>query len=207
MRVFAIDPGVVNLGFVDAAVDCKTNECQVTDADVIDVRYLPHKTVALRHCCLCHTLQLSSYVHHFVQEYSLQSCDTVVIEQQPPCSAGYATQQLLQAYLCVAPVLIHTKSIHRVYGATNTDTYNERKAKSIAFAAPHLIHQQSFHDASRQHDIADAYCVLRAYLHTIASERAPTKAHVSRPDSFDEFISKFAYKPILQNTQSLQDTS
>lgn len=190
MRVVGIDPGVVNLGFVDALLTAPT--FRVVDAQVIDVRYLQHKTVAACQCQLPHTLELSSYIAHFIQEYRLQDADVVLIERQPPQSAGYATQQLLQALLRQQPKLVHPTAIQRMYGATKSDTYELRKQKSVAFARPYLSNCQHFATSERQHDIADAVCMLKTYC----DSKLKTPDVKPPSMSFEEFISQYAYDEI-----------
>lgn len=192
MRVVSIDPGVVNLGVVDALfVD---NEFTITDAQVVDVRQVKHKTVAICDCQLSHATELSSYVAHFVQEHQLLDADKVIIERQPPKSAGYATQQLLQAFLVKPPILVHPARVRQVYNASATDTYDQRKQKSVAFAQPYLSHHQAFALTERKHDIADAVCMLFTLRDQLPKTKRPAEV-TAKPSSmsFERYIKQFAY--------------
>jgi hypothetical protein len=203
MRVIAIDPGISNLGVVvGTAGAARPGRSPLADfcVDRADRFSLckaagcVHGRVCGRDCALGHANSLPNRVLHFAQEYNFDEADVVVMERQPPQSAGYVVEQLLQAAFGSKIAHVTPREIQGVYGACSTDGYDERKAKACAYAARFLGRISSFSNLDRQHDVADAICAAAAHLQKRPAPRQYEVVPYNDCDTFRDFLQQFSHQ-------------
>lgn len=214
--LIGVDPGVTNCGVVVVSVQnykagvCPMRSCEVLRCELFNLQSSAgnvHARVPACQCCLRHGNDLASRVSHMVQEFDMHQAFRVVVEQQPPQSAGYATEQLIRSCLVnfssVAP-----REIHCLYNGTKTKsakrTYEERKLLAESYASEHLMDFPSYTLADRKHDMADAFVAVCAWIRGNRQQSPLTQRHTctkvaeaTKPfetcDSFESFIQQFSY--------------
>lgn len=197
MLVAGLDPGLVNCGVVVASVDTATGRLTVLRWGLVDLSSEAgclHQRVSIRVCSLAHTT-LADRVRHLAQEYDFESCDAIVCESQPPQSAGYCTEQLLLADFVDKWRRVAPSAVWRVYGGTQGMGYEERKARAERFAAGYLDGWAEYGALSRRHDVADALCVVSAWLGKAVELRRVEERQaqcLERTETFGKFIEQFA---------------
>jgi len=203
MRVAGIDPGVSNFGIVVCDIADPDPRLRVSQriavlrAGNVSLRSscgCMHDRVPLAHCSLGHTNDLPSRIAHVAQDFELDKCDRVVVERQPPQSAGYVVEQILRMLLGNL-TFVEPRQIHKTYGALRGDSYDERKRKCEAYTSAFFAGRSEFDLAVRRHDMADAMAAVVCYAHRSAM-RPPTAAPLPRVSfdksaDFEAFIGQF----------------
>lgn len=182
MRVASFDAGITHVGMVIADVSQRDNAVAVREARCVDLADVAHRRVPRAACALSHSNSLASRFAHFMQEFepTLREAELVLVEQQPPGSAGCVFEQLLLFALPSKARTVHPRSVHAFFRIGHLD-YEARKSAAERIARPHLAGIDTSR-ASRMHDIADALCILlfhtaQAHKQQLAQRRAvPTSA-------------------------------
>jgi hypothetical protein len=191
----AFDPGVVNVGVVAATV--------ADGKPVLDLarRYnlsadigCLHRRVKRCRCLLHHTEDFACRTLHLFQELRLESAEKIIVERQPPQSAGYTFEQLLLANFPEKLYRVSPRRVHAVYKGQYAFDYEERKQMCVAFCDTYLGSFKEYTLEVRRHDIADAYCALTAYFQdtrpVVVQDPPPIPSSVNR-DNFGAFLDQF----------------
>jgi hypothetical protein len=169
MFVISIDIGYYNLGIVKAII--KDGKPEVLEAKKVDLTVFSHNTVPFCNCTLVHSREPADLVAHFVQEYQqdLYGASTIYIERQPP--GGLQNIEALLMYIFRSKiVLVSPNAMHKYFGISHLD-YEGRKEKTIQLASEYLKNNSYYQSLSRQHDIADAVCLLLYALSKVKKVR------------------------------------
>lgn len=208
--LIGVDPGVTNCGVVVASVEetvpgtdatrgVSVVRCELFSLETAVGNF--HSRVPACQCRLRHDNDLAMRVMHMIQEFDMSNARYVLIERQPPQSAGYTTEQLLRSGLTNIEY-VHPNEIHRVYirGLSAKPAYDERKALAEAYAYPFLKGFASYETSSRKHDMADALVAICAWVKRNRGRKAvprPSPSLHIRPleecDGFEGFIEQFSY--------------
>lgn len=172
MLVASFDVGIINLALVIARVDVDTHQVKdVLQTELIDTTCMGHTRVPADQCALGHTKTVTDRLMHVVQERpELAQCDVVLIERQP-IQGHTDVQEVLFLLFREKAVLVSPNAMHKHFGI-QTVPYEWRKVYTVQIATPFLSHHPQFNAAQRQHDMADALCILLFWLHT---QRESTK--------------------------------
>ena len=164
MRVLSIDPGYTHLGCLYALADWRTGDVQVNHTELMNLHHVDAgRTIALKLLSLIRT-------HPFFDE-----CDVLLIERQPPGGVGAVVENCLAIIYHHKTTLVNPTSMQGHYnmrGLSRTD----RKAFSVAFAREAGVPLPT---EERAHDIADAYLILRYWMHL--QKRTVSKYFPSNP--------------------------
>ena len=173
-RIVAFDAGITHVGMVEARADLAWQGLCVTRARCIDIARVAHDRVPREECTLKHDNTLASRFAHFLQENrpTIDAAAVVLVEQQPPGSAGQVFEQLL-LYAVPRTQQVHPRSVHKFFGHGHLD-YRARKRAAERAAAP-LLGTLAV-GAARMHDIADATCLL---IYTAEKRRREAVAAVA----------------------------
>ncbi len=189
LRIVCFDAGITHVGMVEARVRGDGWE----DVTVVAARCVDLTAIAGRAprgapaagCELRHGRTLAGRFAHFVREYepTLAAADCLLVEQQPPGSAGQCFEQLLLYALPGKTSTVHPRSVHKFFGHGELD-YDGRKRAAEKVAAPLLAGVQ-VGGADRMHDIADAVCILlfeaeRRRREAACRAAAPAVAHLQQ---------------------------
>ena len=209
MLVASFDVGIINLALVVAHVNIETNQVQrVVHAELIDTTCMRHTRVEADKCTLGHTKTATDRLMHVVQERpQLLGCDVVLIERQP-IQGHTDVQELLFFLFRDKAVLVSPNSMHKHFNIQNAP-YEWRKVYTVQIATPFLSGHPAFTGAERQHDMADALCILLYWLHAEHSKppvRAPREKerdvvvdtdeceHAATVAAFAQSMRKYAYQ-------------
>jgi len=150
-----------------------------------------------------------TYICNFFTEYAnvFTEASVLVIERQPPQSAGTAIELMFRERYGAKCVYIHPASIHARFGSAGY-TYDGRKARSVAAAIQFL--EEVYHvpgaaaaldvlaSMQRKHDCTDACLLLIMHCETQARARprAPDPSPVPTTTllPFAEFVEAYRYK-------------
>lgn len=137
----------------------------------------------------------------------LGACDVILVERQPPGSAGLSLEILLRERYGKKLWFAAPQSMHAAFGTAGY-TYDGRKERNVALAMAWLASLEptcggvadvvaSIRDETRRHDIADALLVLMFYLrktvpslgipHRVVTSRFFTPPKSSAPTLMDRF--------------------
>lgn len=161
LRILSFDAGITHVGMVEATVRADWSALKLVRAACIDLADVRHDRVPRDRCTLCHTNALAHRFAHFVQEHapSLEAADVILVEQQPPGSAGQPFEQMLLLHAGARACTVHPRSMHQRLGVRGD--YEERKIDSVKIASSRIDGLREAMDrAVRPHDIADAGCLL-----------------------------------------------
>lgn len=195
----AFDPGVVNVGVVAARIE-----------DGLPVPYLArrydlgadmgclHRRVTRCQCTLHHTDDFACRTLHLFQELGLDCAEKIIVERQPPQSAGYTFEQLLLGSFSHKLYRVLPRRVHIIYKGQHTRDYDIRKQLCVSFCDTHLGHLVDYTSEERRHDIADAYCGMLAYCEDTVSllSAVPIQKGILIPSSvtrenFGRFVDQF----------------
>ena len=172
MLVASFDVGIINLALVVAHVDVRHNRVeQVVHAELIDTTCMGHTRVEADTCSLGHTKTATDRLMHVVQERpELLRCDVVLIERQP--IVGHTdVQEILFLLFRDRAVLVSPNAMHKHFNIQRAP-YEWRKVYTVEIATPFLAGCLAFTAADRQHDMADALCILLYWLHAEHTKHA-----------------------------------
>ncbi len=172
-KILSIDIGVLHLGLL--RVDVDSDGFRIHSFSLVDITKYTHNTVSVNECTLPHTKTFADWIVHMVQEYQtwFDEATVILLERQPP--VGFVViEQILFLLHRARTVLISPRSMHSHFQIQHLD-YDARK-QWTTFRCIHALdtveHQLQFHCAlSRQHDVADAFCLF-LYWFEIRQRRA-----------------------------------
>ena len=162
IKILVVDVGVQHLGLVLALVRSDYTLSQVVDFNLVDISTYTHHNPSTRTQCLDrHTRTFADWTCHvFLEHPCFGEADQILVERQPP--GGFVViEQLIFSRFRDKTILVHPRTVHSFLGITGRD-YDGRKAYSEFFAAKYLSPEQreELGGLVRQHDIADAVCML-----------------------------------------------
>ncbi len=176
IRFVGIDVGISNIALVCATVQeqwfyDRSGHCNIRDvlratyAERVNMKDFIHRRITLSKCTLYHEKTASDRVDHFIQEFedAFRKADEILVERQPITGLTDVEQLLFRAFRDKVK-LIHPCSMHRHFGISNLD-YEGRKDKTVSMTAPYLGHMKEFLREDRQHDMADALCLIMFHCH------------------------------------------
>ena len=188
--MISVDIGLTNFAFVTATVD--RSRIEITDVRRLDLRSIGHKRVPFSECTLKHgNCAADLLLHLFQEEPVFQDADVILVERQPP--GGLKDyEQVVNAVYNSKVILVAPQTVHCFMGMRGLD-YNQRKQKSIEISATALATFPAFKSDVRQHDMADAYCILRTvydkwvFIWTHSPSSVPEKVSRDIASFFDSF--------------------
>lgn len=198
MFVLAIDVGIINLALVVARVRGATWQLEeVVHAELVDTTQMTHRVVDGDACTLGHTKTHTDRLMHVLQERPwVQRCEVVLIERQP--FQGHTdVQEVLFLLLRDRAVLISPNSMHKHFGI-RTLAYEWRKVRTVELAAPYLPPSRfpAYALMERQHDVADAVCMVVFWVavqHREAAEAEAKRVKLCETDAPHEVaVTQFA---------------
>jgi hypothetical protein len=160
--VLSFDAGITNVGMVAARVSDDWTSAEITYAACVDLADVRHDRVRKCDCKIPHTNSLAHRYAHFVQEMqpAFDEAKHFFVERQPPQSAGMVFEQLLLLHCQGYTTSVPPVKIHKRFNLPQGD-YDARKEASSKCAVelfPELLPYMQ--QARRDHDIADAACIL-----------------------------------------------
>ena len=209
LKVFSIDIGITNLGYVYAEINLHPpqhskikarmfngdyllnlknikKDITIIDCKRVDITHMRHNVVSRQHCCLYHERCIPDYIDHFVQETPFfEDCDVLIIERQPPVGITNV-QDLLFTKFRHKVLLISPGSVHKYFGLPSC-AYELRKEKSEQIAEEYLSGFDKFTENIRKHDISDAMLMI-IYYYKIKMEYVIEKSHIEIENTpFEQF--------------------
>lgn len=158
--IVCFDAGITHVGMVLAEADDDAwSNLRVMQVACVDLAAVEHRRVPRCECTLRHDKTLASRFAHFLQEHeaTIGAATDVIVEQQPPGSAGQVFEQLLLFSVPRAST-VHPRSVHVFHGYSHLE-YDGRKQAAERVAAP-LLEGCAHGSLTRSHDVADAVCIL-----------------------------------------------
>lgn len=186
-KVLSIDIGILNLGWVLSEIDDNYNLVKIISCKRIDISICYDKK-----SCKCdhkNFNRLAGRIKHMIEtNKEFDMADIILVEKQPP--VGLIAIEELLLYIFPNLFLISPRGVHGYYDISD-ESYEERKKSVVKIACKKLNKFESFTSESRQHDIADAYCILRYWLAKtgvkLRIENDYNKWKIQHPHKFDSF--------------------
>ena len=183
--VVCIDPGITSVGLfagvlTEAAAVASIRLCVAVNMMECKAEFGRPKHV--------HT-----YICNFFGAYAelLTEAAVLVVERQPPQSAGLAVEVMLRERYGAKCVFIHPASIHARFGSAGY-TYDGRKARSVAISVQFLEHVAELPGAAaaldvlagmeRKHDCTDACLMFIMYCEAAAKSASAAASAALKPD-------------------------
>lgn len=166
--VIAIDVGWINVGFVVAHLSVTFENLSIDSVKRVDLtnEQQMHQRVPRNKCSLCHTSDATDRVDHLIQEFEPEftRADFILLERQPITGLVHVEQLLYKAFRHKT-TLCHPIRMHKWLGIRHLD-YEQRKTETVKRALSYVQHLSGWPDVNeRQHDIADAVCMLQYWSH------------------------------------------
>lgn len=165
--VLSIDIGIRHLAFTLITTDREYNLGNIVGIDMIDITTFPHHDA--ENCQLYHQKTFADWMAHIFQYYQIifDNVDKILIERQPPMGLVVVEQLLLYKYR-EKTILVSPNSMHKHFHIGHLK-YNQRKEEvekifETHVQLPEVI--QEYNRFARKHDIADAFCIAKFWLHT-----------------------------------------
>jgi hypothetical protein len=185
-HVVCIDPGITSVGLVAGYINEDGTAAAVHTCAVVNMMTCTAGTLTARH--------VHTYISNFFDDYNnlFASADDIVIERQPPQSAGAPVELLFRERFVSKCLFIHPATLHSRFKLMGY-TYDGRKQRSVRLAQDFLRSIQatpalaSMAAMERQHDCADACLLFIMRLEQIAAAFVKTKPKAVMPDSFTDF--------------------
>lgn len=149
MILLGIDIGMINLAMVQVEIDDDTwNVSRIHMCQRIDL------------CKLTNSRETVDRVSALVDRYAyvFNTSDVILLERQPLCGMTHVEELLFFMFRNKCHK-VSPNSVHKYLGI-NTYDYEGRKEKSVARAKEYLGNMHDFNKEERQHDMADAMCIL-----------------------------------------------
>lgn len=165
-----IDVGYSSLGLVCVETCENYEEIYVEYVEKIDLRDIP----CTESCILKHSSDVVDRISHFIQHYQVRfdKADLILVERQPPGGLK-DVQALLFSHFRHKCSLVSPNTMHRHFNLPMGE-YEKRKEMTVELARPHMNHLHNFNKLRRQHDVADAFCMV---LMTIQQRSKAVQKH------------------------------
>jgi hypothetical protein len=185
-QVVCIDPGITSVGLVAGYINQDGTAAAVHTCAVVNIMDCTGSLFTARH--------VHTYISNFFHDYNdlFAAADDIVIERQPPQSAGAPVELLFRERFGSKCVFIHPATLHSRFKLMGY-TYDGRKQRSVLLAQDFLSSIQatraleSMAAMERQHDCADACLLFIMRLEQIAAEVVKTKAPTVIPETYTDF--------------------
>lgn len=162
MNVLGIDIGIVHLGLVLVRTNHRYVIEYVQKCDLVDITQFncDRKT-----CSLHHSHSVADYMKHLFVTYEdwFETADHIVVENQPPCGIT-SVQEIIKFVYRDKVTIISPVSMHKYLHISDL-CYEKRKEVTTECATKWLSDHREFMMQTRKHDIADAFCIVKYFLH------------------------------------------
>lgn len=200
--ILSIDIGIYHLGLVLIGCDVSYTTHRVLWFELVDITSCLCKSDEHPMCTLYHSNYIADRMAHVFQKYNdvFDGAHTILIEQQPPQGLTAVEQLILFKYRSKA-VMVHPSSVHKWMNWKYLN-YEQRKIESIRIFEQQLETQELIYMLDRyerKHDLADAYCMCRLFIHRqyiTHKYNAPTEVDPVKR-GYCIFLEQFRYKPCL----------
>lgn len=158
-NILSIDVGITNMGVVMSKVSMDYRLIKVTECKRVDISKIYCEEISQTHMN-----RLSGKMRHFLHKYKhlFESADFILCEQQPPNGLIVIQEILVFAYPDI--ILVSPRSVHCFLEIQNLD-YDQRKIATTKSATKWLSSFLDFENNTRKHDMADALCILKFWIH------------------------------------------
>ena len=148
MILLGVDIGMVNLAMVQVEIDDKWEVSRVHMCQRIDI------------CKLTNARETADRVSALVDTYThvFDTSDVILLERQPLCGMTHVEELLFFMFRNKCHK-VSPNSVHKFLGINKCD-YDGRKEKSVSRAREYLGDLHDFNKEERQHDMADAMCII-----------------------------------------------
>lgn len=167
MKILSIDVGILHLAIVGAEVNdlVRTRVIlpeEIYFCELINITELINECNV--GCKLYHEKTLCDYMMHLFQKFSqvFEDADKILIERQP-LQGIVAVQELILREYRGKSTLVSPNSMHK-YFQIGDYTYEQRKVIVVKTAKTYLLGFKQFCFNERQHDMADAFCIMYYHL-------------------------------------------
>ena len=174
-----MDVGLFNMGIVVAQIN-KGNIENILDCKQINIKeliqYCDHN------CNLEHNNCIADYMSHLFRDYKyFENADVILIERQPP-QGFISIQEITNFKYRKKVVMISPNQMHNYFRISGL-TYERRKEFTVEYARRWLTGFQDFTN-ERNHDIADAFCILSYYLTMLQNNEIKRKSTIKNFQQF-----------------------
>ena len=163
MFIVSIDIGLYHLGLIGAQVHDNYIIDTVTDCKLVNIKE-ETQFCTNGNCKLHHELCMSDYISHFIQNYGnlLDRAEIILLEQQPPL--GFISiQELIKFNYRNKTKMVSPCAMHAFFSIGHLSREG-RKNMTVKMAKNYLEGVGDFDDNERQHDLCDAYMLMKFYL-------------------------------------------
>lgn len=176
MKVIAVDVGLIHFSIIGATLpdDYLTRDNVIEESDItmcmlIDITKLIYSCDD-DDCKLHHDHVICDYMTHLFKKYDtiFESADIILVERQP-LTGICAVQELILYRYRKKTTLVSPNAMLNYFGILHIP-YENRKPLTVEIARKYLGNFEEFKTHKRQHDMADAACILYYYI-----DRARTK--------------------------------
>lgn len=204
MIIVGIDPGIISVGLVCVEVSSEYELVAVLACDAVNITL--------------ETERKGNHVHDLITAFMkvrrpmFDAADTIVIERQPPMSAGMGLEIMFRERFGHKCVFVSPKTLHVLFNLTGFE-YNARKERCVALVQHYVdgwkraevrgvdVLDKKLRNLDRKHDICDAILILTAWVQTQKSKsksksRQATSggpASASAPVDFKMFVETFRH--------------
>lgn len=190
MHVLCIDPGIVSIGIVQVVVNDDFTLKEIVSCDAINITKLTNGHV--------HDL-ISALLTQ--EKHIFDAVDAIVLERQPPMSAGMPLEIILRERYGDKLTFISPSTLHKAFGLQGYE-YDGRKQRCVEIVTEQLrrwaldgvlnaieasTRIQSMH---RKHDVCDAILILIYWLKHKHKEYVKNRPCAT---SFSTFIEQFRH--------------
>lgn len=175
-NLVSIDIGYSNMALIEISTNFK--EFTVKNIHKINLSIFNEREVHL---------SMTKFIAAYDDIFKI--ADLILIERQPP--QGLTNIQDILAYHYSSKVkLICPRSMHKHFMISKLD-YEDRKKHTVKITLKYLKEFPIFESESRQHDIADAFCLALYYI----EKNKPVEIIVPDkiPENLEEFFNSFKY--------------
>ena len=196
MIVVGIDPGIISIGLVCVEVSADYELVEVLECEAVNITLETHRK--------------GNHVHDLItaflktRERMFDTADVIVIERQPPMSAGMGLEIMLRERFGSKCVFISPSTLHVQFNLSGFD-YNARKERGVALVLRHVqvwrdafvkgadMLEKKLHCLVRKHDICDAILLLTSWV----QRQKKNEQSVRKASSvgFTAFIETFRHIP------------
>ena len=179
--IIAIDPGIVNLGFIAGTLGA--DDIQIDTIDNVDLTTFPGDHLPDK---------ISAFVESRRELFT--AARKIIIEKQPPQSAALAVEAVLYMIFKSngwSVRFVHPTSTASFFGTLGME-YNLRKRENIKRAYGYIKDLQL--PEGRLHDICDAVCLL-IYIKEHPERKEPPCIQSFRYNNFKQFEYKKKSSP------------
>ena len=200
MLIVSIDPGIISIGLVCVEVSAEYELVSVLDCDAVNITLETHRK--------------GNHVHDLIvafmkrQHSMFETADIIVIERQPPMSAGMGLEIMFRERFGHKCVFVSPQTLHVQFNLKGFE-YNARKERCVALVMHYVetwkhahvkgadILERKLHHMDRKHDICDAILLLTVWVQRQKKTRVPAASKGATATDFKTFVETFRRRPAL----------